>query len=133
LIVCAFGNDPNSLVQVIHNPGTPPDTDLAKPGPDITTVLEESFAQWQSSAVQERLQMVPYERARCAYMVHSVPKVAIKELVKELRHRGKYLFVTDLFENYYARFGSCWKDFVDAMQSEFAHVDSSTPLGVVPC
>jgi hypothetical protein len=126
---CAFAD----FLQVIHNPGTPPDTDLAKPGPDVTTVLEESFASWQSAVVQERLQTVPYGRARCAYMVHSVPKIAIRDLVQELRHRGKYLFVTDLFENYYVGFGSCWKDFVDAMHSGYTSSDSGVPVSAMPC
>ncbi|KAH6680585.1 cell surface protein [Halenospora varia] len=100
----------------IHNPGTCPDPELTVPGPDITTVAEESFEQYRSSALQERLSaLLRYDRERCAFIVHSVPRDAIKPLVKELRQRGMYLFVTANCEDYYVRFGSCWGDFVEAM------------------
>jgi hypothetical protein len=101
---------------VIHNPGTPPDAGLASPGPDITTVVEESYAQYRSATLQERLaSILPYERARCSYMVHSVPRGQIGRLVAELRHRGEYLFVTELCEDYYVRFGASWEEFCGAM------------------
>jgi hypothetical protein len=80
--------------------------------------MEESFERWQSVAVQHRLSMVPYDNTRSAYMVHSVPINEVRGLVRELRHRGKYLFVTDLQEHYYVQFGTCWSEFVDAMHSE---------------
>lgn len=48
-------------------------------------------------------------------MVHSVPVEEIPPLVEELRHRGAYLFVTDLREDYYCHFGESWGNFVKAM------------------
>jgi Spherulation-specific family 4 len=84
----------------------------------VSTVTEESFTQWQSQAVQQRLSMVPYDYARSAYMVHSVPVDDVRGLVRQLRHRGKYLFVTDLSEHYYVQFGSSWREFIDAMHNE---------------
>ncbi|KAH8672539.1 Spherulation-specific family 4 [Tricladium varicosporioides] len=102
----------------IHNPGTCPDPELTVPGPDITAVVEESFEHYQALALQERLSMLlRYDRSRCAFIVHSVPEDAVKPLVQELRKRGMYLFVTNLHTNYYVQFGSCWGDFVKAMDS----------------
>ncbi|KAG9234923.1 Spherulation-specific family 4 [Amylocarpus encephaloides] len=101
---------------VIHNPGTVPDAGLANPGPDVSTVVEESFANYQSAHLQDRLRrLLRYDHGRCSYMVHSVPRHQVVDLVRELRPRGKYIFVTDLHEDYYCHFGPSWGDFVDAM------------------
>ncbi|CAG8972121.1 hypothetical protein HYALB_00008126 [Hymenoscyphus albidus] len=101
---------------VIHNPGTVPDIELAESGPDITTVVEESWSNYQSEALQERMSsLLRYDRNQCSFMVHSVPVEEVSRLVQELRHRGAYLFVTDLREDYYCRFGKSWGDFVKAM------------------
>jgi hypothetical protein len=81
-------------------------------------VVEETFQQYQSTILQERLDIVLHEQSRCGYIIHSVPKDEVKVLVQELRQRGQYLFVTDLSENYYCDFGSSWNEFVLAMQSE---------------
>jgi hypothetical protein len=80
--------------------------------------VEESYAQYQSAALQEQLSYLHYDRSRCGYIVHSVPGDEVKRLVHDLRLRGEYLFVTDLCENYYIRFGSSWSDFIEAMQME---------------
>jgi hypothetical protein len=101
---------------VFHNPGTVPHPDFANPGPDATTVVEESYAQYQSAQLQERLSLVPYDRERCCYMVHSVPREEVRGLVEGLRTRGRYLFVTDVSEHYYVQFGSSWNEFIEAMQ-----------------
>ena len=91
---------------------------LANPGPDLTVVVEESFARFQTAPYQGWLSSCPYGRARRAYMLHSVPRHELKRLVHELRHDAAYLFVTDLCEDFYCRFGSCWTDFLAAMQME---------------
>ncbi|CAG8959326.1 hypothetical protein HYFRA_00013096 [Hymenoscyphus fraxineus] len=106
---------------VIHNPGTVPDIELAESGPDITTVVEESWSSYQSEALQERLSsLLRYDRNQCSFMVHSVPVEEVSPLVQGLRHRGAYLFVTDLREDYYCRFGKSWGDFVKAMAAALA-------------
>ena len=103
--------------QIIHNPGTTVDAKLANahPGPDVTAVVEERFVQYRSAAMQERLSSLRLGRARCCYIVHTVPKDEVKTLVHELRKLGEYVFVTDLCEHYYSRFGPSWKEFVEAM------------------
>lgn len=94
-----------------------PDVGYAAPGPDVTTVVEESFVSWSSVALKERMSsLLRYDRSRCAYMVHSVPPNEIRALVESLRDQGKYLFVTNLTEDYYVKFGSSWQEFVDALQ-----------------
>jgi hypothetical protein len=104
---------------VIHNPGTVPDIALANPGPDITTVVEESFAVYQSAELQQRLsELLQYERQQCAFMVHSAPRENVQGLTQSLRSRGKYLFVTDLYEDYYCHFGPSWAEFCEAMERE---------------
>jgi hypothetical protein len=105
------------LFQVIHNPGTTVDAQLAKahPGPDITAVVEESFVQYSSTDVQDRLSTLRLNRAQCCYIVHTVPKEELKPLVRRLRKRGEYIFATDLREHYYSRFGHGWREFVEAM------------------
>ncbi|KUJ13690.1 cell surface spherulin 4-like protein, partial [Mollisia scopiformis] len=104
---------------VIHNPGTVPDPEFADPGPDITTVVEEGFARYKSTLLQERLtKLLRYDRSSCVYMVHSVPERELESVVHELRHRGKYLFVTTLSSNYYCSFGTSWERFIQAMQHQ---------------
>jgi hypothetical protein len=105
---------------VIHNPGTIPDNGLLNPGPDVTTVLEESYKNFQSTsgALEVKLASLQYDRRKCSYIVHSVPRDIIKELVQQLRRRAEYVFVTDLCENYYERFGPSWVEFIEAMQME---------------
>lgn len=103
---------------MIHNPGTSPDADLANPGPDLTVAVEDSLARFQSAAFQQWLSSCPYGRARRVYMVHSVPSHEVRRLVQMLRHDAAYLFVTDLREDYYCRFGASWKEFIAAMQLE---------------
>ena len=82
-------------------------------------MVEESFARYQSEALQERLSsLLTYEREKCAFIIHSVPRDEITGLVQKLRYRGKYVFVTDLCENYYVRFGESWADFIRAVQMQ---------------
>jgi len=57
-------------------------------------------------------------------MISAVPENKIREVVKELCHRGAYLFVTDLVDNFYESFGKSWRDFVVAMEA----AGNSTPM-----
>jgi len=103
---------------VVHNPGTPPDAELANPGPDIILVCEEPYGRYRSDEVQQRLCELPYDRARSGYMLSEVPVDELGPLVSELRHRGGYLFVTEVSGDFYERFGpTSWDVFMKAMQS----------------
>lgn len=102
---------------MIHNPGTVPDPELARPGPGVSAVFEASYDVYCSKAVQERLaSLIPYQRSRCAYFVHSVPANEVAKLVMDLRRRGQYIFVTDPSELFYVQFGQSWTVFIHAMQ-----------------
>lgn len=107
---------------MIHNPGTVPDPEyqiMDSTMPDITVVAEQSFATYKSEEAEERLKrLLRYERNQCAFIIHSVPKEEIGDLVKELKKRGGALFVTDLCEDVYCGFGDSWGDFVEAMDLE---------------
>lgn len=103
---------------MIHNPGTPPDAGLADPGPDVMVVCEEDYARYRSDEIQQRLRELHYDRARCGYMVNSVPGDEMEALVHELRYRGAYLFVTEVSGDFYERFGATsWSAFMEALQS----------------
>lgn len=97
------------MMQVVHNPGTPPDPEMADAGSDLLLVCEEPFARWQTNEVQHRLGELPYPRDRCGYMVTEVPNHHIPALVRDLRRRAAYIFVTEIVGDFYERFGpSSW-------------------------
>jgi hypothetical protein len=90
---------------------------LANPGPDLILACEEAYSRYRSNEVQSRLRDYPYERVRCGYVIHSVPIQNLRPLVHDLRHRAAYLFVTELFGQFYERFGpSSWTAFLEALQ-----------------
>ncbi|KNG79840.1 cell surface spherulin 4-like protein, partial [Aspergillus nomiae NRRL 13137] len=106
-------------LQVIQNPGTPPDAPLANIGPDLILTCEEPYSRYRSNEVQHRLRLLHYDRARCGFMIHSVPVDDLRPLVHELRHRAAYLFVTEFFGEFYERFGpNSWTAMVEASQSQ---------------
>jgi hypothetical protein len=107
-----------TVAQVVHNPGSAPDARLAQPGPDVTTVFEQSYANFRTAEHQQWLSTSPYDRERSSYMVHSVPEEDIETFVYELRGRAKHLFVTDLETDYYHSFGKSWNRFVAALVSD---------------
>lgn len=130
--------------QIIHNPGTPPDYSLAPPpppfpstikptplttdiepnqdassptyGPDIILTCEEPHARYLSSKVQSRLEEYYYPPSRSGYMISGVPLGEIAEAVQELKGRGRYVFATDLVDDFYESFGESWHSFVAAVE-----------------
>lgn len=105
-------------LQVIHNPGTPPDYALADPGPEVIVTSEEPFERFQGDEVQKRLRDYHYGQPRTAFMISGVPQEQVAEFARELRNRGAYLFVTDLVDDFYESFGSSWANFVAALDSD---------------
>jgi hypothetical protein len=102
----------------MHNPGTIPDPNLAHEKSDITAIFEASYASYQSEWTQARLDAHHYDRASSSFIVHSTPTEEIGNLVKKLRLRAEYLFVTDLQDNYYESFGAGWTTFIDAVAAD---------------
>lgn len=100
---------------VIHNPGTAVNKGLAAPGPDVTVVVETSYAHFVSKEYQEWLATSPYGRERAAYMVHSVPEQEVEGLTRALRKKAAYLFVTSAASEFYEKFGDSWDKFVAVM------------------
>ncbi|KAL3434400.1 Spherulation-specific family 4 [Aspergillus tetrazonus] len=94
---------------IAHNPGTPPDVRLAQPA-EVTFVCEESYARFRSDEVQNWLASHPIDRDRAGYMISGVPVDELPQLVRDLQTRASWLFVTDVKENFYERFGDAWRD-----------------------
>lgn len=100
---------------IVHNPGTIPDEQLTKARPEITAVFEESFSRYRSCGINERKALDVYDRKGASYILHSVPRDQVKAIVRELRPRAEYIFVTDRSSKYYEGFGDSWNDFIRAM------------------
>lgn len=98
--------------KVIHNPGTAVNRELARPGPDITTVVETSYAHFLTDEYQAWLATSPYQRTQSCYMVHSVPIARVAATTRKLSERAKYLFVTSNSTGFYESFGPSWEIFV---------------------
>ncbi|RAK84446.1 hypothetical protein BO79DRAFT_240463 [Aspergillus costaricaensis CBS 115574] len=104
---------------VVHNPGTPPDPEMADAGSDLLLVCEEPFARWQTNEVQHRLGELPYPRDRCGYMVTEVPNHHLPALVRDLRRRAAYIFVTEIVGDFYERFGpSSWGMLMESLSEQ---------------
>lgn len=82
-------------------------------------VAEESYAAFCSLELQKRLTTLQHDRTRYAYIVHSVPSERIPDLVLELMNRGKYIFISDLADNVYCRFGPSFCDFIRAIDAAY--------------
>ncbi|RMD42867.1 hypothetical protein DV735_g2291, partial [Chaetothyriales sp. CBS 134920] len=109
---------------VIHNPGTIPDPDLAsglrdQAAPDLVAVVEDSFANYVSTALQDRLESLcrppHFSRHNICYIVHSVPLSLQAQLARRLCDRASFLFITDRCSHFYEGFGHGWMDFLDAI------------------
>ena len=123
---------------VIHNPGTPPDAALGPAArakvnhkidigmPDVVCTCEEPWVRFEGGEVQRRLSDYRFRREVSAFVVTGVPTGKIGIAVGKLSQRAKYVFVTDLVENFYE---SCsepaWQHFVSAMAA--LNLESSGP------
>lgn len=105
-------------MKVVHNPGAAPDSRFAVPGPDVSTVFEQSYENFRTEEHQGWLETSPYGRERSSYMVHSVPEGEVERFSYELRGRAKYLFVTDLEVDYYHSMGKGWDRFVKGLATD---------------
>lgn len=100
---------------MVCNFGTPPDAGLANPGPDVLITGEEPHDRYRDAEVQQRLKEYPHDRARSGFIIFAVPREQVAPFTRALRHRGAYLFVTDLVHDIYESFGSSWPAFVATM------------------
>jgi len=88
---------------------------LTETRPEITAVFEESYSRYRSCGLNERKALDVYDRKGASYILHSVPREQVKALVRELRPRAEYIFITDRRSKYYEGFGDSWNDFIRAM------------------
>ncbi|KAJ5715451.1 uncharacterized protein N7483_012632 [Penicillium malachiteum] len=111
-------NTPGILADrfVIHNPGTPPDA-LIGESADMFFICEEPYPRYRSDEVQTWLGRFNYDRSRSGVMINEVPMEDLPDLVHELRHKVKYIFVTEIAGDFYERFGPLsWGAFMQALQ-----------------
>lgn len=101
--------------QIIHNPGTVPDKELTQTRPEVTAVFEESYSRYRACGQNEQRALAAYDRKGASYILHSVPRNQVIPLVRELRPRAEYIFVTDRDTRFYEGFGESWSDFIRAM------------------
>jgi hypothetical protein len=80
----------------------------------VIVTCEEPYERYRGEEVQKRLKDYHIEQPKSGYMISGVPGDEIVRLVRELRQRGAYLFVTDLVDDFYESFGPSWDDFVAA-------------------
>ena len=109
---------------MIHNPGALPDPrfqDIDQ-APDVTVVYEQTHATFASNeTLRDALATSPYQRSHACFMMHSLPEAEsfgrkeLRGVVKELRKRAEYVFLTELDVDYYSSFGSRWQEFIQAM------------------
>lgn len=98
-------------VQIVHNPGTIPDSRL--PSADVTVVFEHDYAAWQGGRDVAVAELPKGLRDGYSLMVHSVPEtVGMGGLLRGLSPVARYLFVTNKDVDYYESFGEDWEDFV---------------------
>jgi hypothetical protein len=105
----------NQSTKIIHNPGTVPDRELTQARPEVTAVFEEGYSRYRSCGQGEQRALDAYDRKGASYILHSVPRNQVIPLVRELRPRAEYIFVTDRQTRYYEGFGESWNDFIRAM------------------
>jgi hypothetical protein len=84
----------------------------------MVITCEEPYERYTGEQVQHRLSEYFFHRSRAGYQISGVPENRIREVVRELRHEGAYIFATSLVDDFYESFGNCWKAFVEAMETE---------------
>ena len=109
------------IKKVIHNPGSVPDMAFLTLA-DSTIIFEDTYTTFQtrvSNAVFSATALSRVDRSKLACVIHSIPRdLGVEEWSKLGRQTRKIagdLFLTDLYEHYYANFAPKWAEFVDAM------------------
>ncbi len=101
----------------MHNPGTPPEGDLALFGsPDVVCICEEPHKLYSGAGTQGRLEQYSPNRTQIIYQISGIPAGQIADVVQDLCKRGKYIFATDLVDDFYESFGPSWGDFVASVR-----------------
>jgi Spherulation-specific family 4 len=102
--------------QVIHNPGTIPDSRYNDTNTDITVVFEDSYPAYQTN--QASLAALPEDRSKYSYMINSVPimdTASLQNFVDQLSQHAEFLFLTDNSQNFYESFGTQWANFTNVV------------------
>ena len=76
---------------------------------------EVLYGQFRTNDVQTRLATFPLPYDRNMFHISGIPRREVAEVVADLCKRGRYVFVTDLKQNFYESFGESWMEFVGAV------------------
>lgn len=103
----------------MHNPGVVPDSRYLEAA-DSIVVFEETYDTFKKRVKANVLRNIPDgDRGQLCCVIHSVPNsvtdTSLRDLVKDARKVADEVFVTHLSEDYYAGFGTGWKEFVELM------------------
>jgi hypothetical protein len=99
--------------QIVHNPGTIPDTRYNEASTDITVVFEHDYGAWKVQRTAVAAVSLP--RTARSLMINAVPameKGALQDFVTEISQIAEHLFITTTAVDFYESFDSGWLDFV---------------------
>ncbi|EFX04998.1 cell surface protein [Grosmannia clavigera kw1407] len=101
---------------VVHNPGTPPEGHLKHFGsPDMVCLCEEPYKMYGDDGVQRRLRDYALPWHQTIYQISGIPAELMDDVVQELCQRAKYVFATDLVDDFYESFSPSWAGFAAAV------------------
>lgn len=103
-----------AFIQVVHNPGTIPDTRFVDPNTDVTVVFEGSYSEYLAQMAE--LASLAGDRSQYSYLLHSVPiNKDLRKYVGSMSQHAQFLFLTSLTEDYYESFGLHWDEVMDVI------------------
>jgi hypothetical protein len=80
-------------------------------------VSEEPYEKYRTDDVGNRIAEFSLDWERNIYQISGIPIDQITTEVHELCRRGKYIFATDLVDDFYESFGPSWEAFVEAVKT----------------
>lgn len=84
--------------------------------PDLVCVCEVPHSQFCGPVVKRLLHDYSVSRDRTIYQISGINQQDITKVVQELCQKAKYVFATDLVDDFYESFGPSWADFVAAVR-----------------
>lgn len=112
------------FLQIIHNPGTIPDSNMLSPTLcDMSVIFEGTYSTYQIYGFSKQIATFQAssksDRHKLACILHAVPSTLTSNdmtaLTNGLRTMAGSLFLTGLAVDYYASFSPGWAEFVDEM------------------
>ena len=101
----------------MHNPGAVPEAGLENALTEITVVFESPYETYKT-AVKEWLPALDGHRSTYSIIVYALSSsIDLASYVDAVAQKARYLFVTDLDSDFYAKFSPNWNKFVGAVSA----------------